>query len=78
MLLQVLFTSWYESSLSKVYTIGQFELDEPVYPSDYDGRIVTPHQIKQDCHLENGKTVNFEKLGVVLEGSKTQWHKFLK
>ena len=29
--------SWYESSLKKAFSMGQFELKEPTYPSDYDG-----------------------------------------
>ena len=57
--------SWYESSLSKVYTIGQFELDEPVYPSDYDGRIRYSTSNSRIANLD-GKSVNFEKTGRVV------------
>ena len=57
--------SWYESNLVKIYTIGQFELKEPTYPSSYDGIIRYSTSNSRVASL-NGKTVNLEKIGRVI------------
>ena len=57
--------SWYESNLIKIYTIGQFELKEPTYPSSYDGIIRYSTSNSRIASL-NGKTVNLEKIGRVI------------
>ena len=57
--------SWYESNLIKIYTIGQFELKEPTYPSSYDGIIRYSTSNSRVASL-NGKTVNLEKIGRVI------------
>ena len=57
--------SWYESNLRKIYTIGQFELKEPTYPSSFDGIIRYSTSNSRVASL-NGKTVNFEKIGRVI------------
>ena len=57
--------SWYESNLRKIYTIGQFELKEPTYPSYFDGIIRYSTSNSRVASL-NGKTVNFKKTGRAL------------
>ena len=57
--------SWYESKLLKIYTIGQFELKEPTYPSSFDGIIRYSTSNSRIASL-NGKTVNLEKIGRVI------------
>ena len=57
--------SWYESNLRKIYTIGQFELKEPTYPSSFDGIIRYSTSNSRVASL-NGKTVNFKKTGRAL------------
>ena len=57
--------SWYESNLRKIFTIGQFELKEPTYPSSFDGIIRYSTSNSRVASL-NGKTVNFEKIGRVI------------
>ena len=57
--------SWYESSLKKVYTIGQYELKQPTYPSFYDGKIRYSSSNISVANL-SGRTVNFNKIGRVL------------
>jgi len=61
--------SWYESSLKKVYTIGQFELKQPTYPSSYDGKIRYTSSNISVASL-SGRTVNFNKIGRVLLSAK--------
>ena len=57
--------SWYESKLLKIYTIGQFELKEPTYPSSFDG-IIRYSTSNSRIESLNGKTVNLEKIGRAL------------
>jgi len=61
--------SWYESSLKKAFSIGQFELKEPTYPSYYDGEI---RYTSSSLSIANftGKTLNFNKIGRVLLSAK--------
>lgn len=61
--------SWYESSLKKVYTIGQFELKQPTYPSSYDGMIRYSSSNISVASL-SGRVVNFNKIGRVLLSAK--------
>jgi gliding motility-associated-like protein len=61
--------SWYESSLKKVYTIGQFELKQPTYPSSYDGKIRYTSSNISVASL-SGRVVNFNKIGRVLLSAK--------
>ena len=61
--------SWYESNLRKVYTIGQFELKEPTYPSSFDG-IIRYSTSNSGVASLNGKTVNLEKIGRVILTAK--------
>ena len=61
--------SWYESSLKKVYTIGQFELKQPTYPSSYDGKIRYTSSNISVASL-SGRIVNFNKIGRVLLSAK--------
>ncbi|MDB2314583.1 BspA family leucine-rich repeat surface protein [Flavobacteriaceae bacterium] len=61
--------SWYESSLKKVYTIGQFELKQPTYPSSYDGMIRYSSSNISVSSL-SGRVVNFNKIGRVLLSAK--------
>ena len=61
--------SWYESSLKKAYSIGQFELKEPTYPSDYDGEIRYTSSSLSTANFI-GKTLNFNKIGRVLLSAK--------
>ncbi len=57
--------SWYESSLKKAFSMGQFELKEPTYPSDYGGVI---RYTSSSISIANftGKTLNFNKIGRIL------------
>ena len=61
--------SWYESSLKKAFSIGQFELKEPTYPSYYDGEI---RYTSSSLSIANftGKTLKFNKIGRVLLSAK--------
>jgi len=61
--------SWYESSLKKAFSIGQFELKEPTYPSDYDGEIRYTSSSLSTANFI-GKTLNFNKIGRVLLSAK--------
>jgi len=61
--------SWYESSLRKVYTIGQYELKQPTYPSSYDGKIRYTSSNISVANL-SGRVVNFNKIGRVLLSAK--------
>ena len=61
--------SWYESNLRKIYTIGQFELKEPTYPSSFDG-IIRYSTSNSGVASLNGKTVNLEKIGRVILTAK--------
>ena len=61
--------SWYESSLKKVYTIGQYELKQPTYPSSYDGMIRYSSSNISVASL-SGRVVNFNKIGRVLLSAK--------
>ena len=61
--------SWYESSLKKVYTIGQYELKQPTYPSSYDGMIRYTSSNISVASL-SGRVVNFNKIGRVLLSAK--------
>jgi gliding motility-associated-like protein len=61
--------SWYESSLKKVYTIGQYELKQPTYPSSYDGKIRYTSSNISVASL-SGRVVNFNKIGRVLLSAK--------
>ena len=61
--------SWYESSLKKVYTIGQYELKQPTYPSSYDGKIRYSSSNISVASL-SGRVVNFNKIGRVLLSAK--------
>ena len=53
--------SWYESSLRKVYTIGQYELKQPTFPSYYDGKIRYTTSNESVASL-TGRVVNFNKI----------------
>ena len=57
--------SWYESRIRKAFSIGQYELKEPTYTSDYDGEI---RYVSSNLSIGNftGKTLNFNKIGRVL------------
>ena len=57
--------SWYESRIRKAFSIGQYELKEPTYTSDYDGEI---RYVSSNLSVGNftGKTLNFNKIGRVL------------
>ena len=57
--------SWYESRIRKAFSIGQYELKEPTYTSDYDGEI---RYVSSNLRVGNftGKTLNFNKIGRVL------------
>ena len=57
--------SWYNSSLKKVYTIGQYELKQPTYPSFYDGKIRYTTSNVSVASL-SGRVVSFNKIGRVL------------
>ena len=61
--------SWYESSLKKLYTIGQYELKQPTYPSSYDGMIRYTSSNISVASL-SGRVVNFNKIGRVLLSAK--------
>ncbi|MDB9779413.1 BspA family leucine-rich repeat surface protein [Flavobacteriaceae bacterium] len=61
--------SWYESSLKKAFSIGQFELKEPTYPADYDGEIRYTSSSLLTANF-TGKTLNFNKIGRVLLSAK--------
>ncbi|MDA9360651.1 BspA family leucine-rich repeat surface protein, partial [Flavobacteriaceae bacterium] len=61
--------SWYESSLKKAFSIGQFELKEPSYPADYDGEIRYTSSSLLTANF-TGKTLNFNKIGRVLLSAK--------
>jgi gliding motility-associated-like protein len=61
--------SWYESSLKKAFSIGQFELKEPTYPADYDGEIRYTSSSLSTANF-TGKTLNFNKVGRVLLSAK--------
>ena len=61
--------SWYESSLKKAFSIGQFELKEPTYPADYDGEIRYTSSSLSTANF-TGKTLNFNKIGRVLLSAK--------
>ena len=61
--------SWYESSLKKAFSIGQFELKEPTYPADYDGEIRYTSSSLSTADF-TGKTLNFNKVGRVLLSAK--------
>ena len=74
--------SWYESSLKKVFSMGQFELKEPNYPSDYDGVI---RYTSSSTSIANftGKILNFNKIGRILikarfEGSNNYQDAFIQ
>ena len=74
--------SWYESSLKKAFSMGQFELKEPTYPSDYDGAI---RYTSSSISIANftGKTLNFNKIGRILlkarfEGSDNYQDAFIQ
>ena len=56
---------WYESRIRKAFSIGQYELKEPTYTSDYDGEI---RYVSSNLSVGNftGKTLNFNKIGRVL------------
>ena len=57
--------SWYKSRIRKAFSIGQYELKEPTYTSDYDGEI---RYVSSNLSVGNftGKTLNFNKIGRVL------------
>ena len=61
--------SWYESRIRKAFSIGQYELKEPTYTSDYDGEI---RYVSSNLSIGNftGKTLNFNKIGRVLLSAK--------